>query len=190
MSESSPESCGSSEGINSHQGNSKPPVRRTQTSLGVPEHRPHLPVTRCSSSPHDQTGQRQVDPSSLQRLHSQSGVISAEDLAGRPGHPASLSHEGKPCGRSGGWSHYLENVKGIHTSHSSPSLSTHQPGGLSPQASPQPPQNCSPAPQTVAPVPGPGEGTVPSSPEWQRERWQIWQLLSTDSADALPETLV
>uniref|UniRef100_A0A668A7C3 Rho GTPase activating protein 6 n=1 Tax=Myripristis murdjan TaxID=586833 RepID=A0A668A7C3_9TELE len=34
---------------------------------------------------------------------------------------------------------------------------------------------------------------VPLSPEWQdwqRDRWQIWQLLSSDNADALPETLV
>lgn len=26
--------------------------------------------------------------------------------------------------------------------------------------------------------------------EWQRERWQIWELLSADNPDALPETLV
>ncbi|XP_054107100.1 rho GTPase-activating protein 6 isoform X2 [Callithrix jacchus] len=26
--------------------------------------------------------------------------------------------------------------------------------------------------------------------DWQRERWQIWELLSADNADALPETLV
>ncbi|XP_029459141.1 LOW QUALITY PROTEIN: rho GTPase-activating protein 6 [Rhinatrema bivittatum] len=26
--------------------------------------------------------------------------------------------------------------------------------------------------------------------EWQRERWQIWELLSADNSDALPETLV
>lgn len=185
------ESYGSSEGLNnSHQGNGKPPVRRTQTSLGVSECRPHPPVTRCSSSPHDQRGQRQAEPSSHQRLHSQSGAISAEDLAGRAGHPASQSPspKGKPVGRSGGWSHCLEHVRGIHVSHSFPSLSTHQPGGLSPQVSQQPRQNSSPAPRTVAS--GPGEGDVPGTPEWQREKWQIWQLLSTDNVDTLPETLV
>lgn len=26
--------------------------------------------------------------------------------------------------------------------------------------------------------------------DWQRERWQIWELLSADNPDALPETLV
>lgn len=34
---------------------------------------------------------------------------------------------------------------------------------------------------------------VPTSPEWQdwqRDRWHIWQLLSSDNADTLPETLV
>lgn len=37
-------------------------------------------------------------------------------------------------------------------------------------------------------------GTLtPTSPEWQdwqRDRWHIWQLLSSDNADTLPETLV
>ncbi|XP_051870790.1 rho GTPase-activating protein 6-like isoform X3 [Pristis pectinata] len=32
--------------------------------------------------------------------------------------------------------------------------------------------------------------TEPDWVEWQRERWQIWELLSTDNADSLPETLV
>ncbi|XP_062906001.1 rho GTPase-activating protein 6-like isoform X1 [Mobula hypostoma] len=32
--------------------------------------------------------------------------------------------------------------------------------------------------------------TEPEWVEWQRERWQIWELLSTDNADSLPETLV
>lgn len=34
---------------------------------------------------------------------------------------------------------------------------------------------------------------LPTSPEWQdwqRDRWHIWQLLSSDNADTLPETLV
>lgn len=34
---------------------------------------------------------------------------------------------------------------------------------------------------------------MPTSPEWQdwqRDRWHIWQLLSSDNADTLPETLV
>jgi hypothetical protein len=26
--------------------------------------------------------------------------------------------------------------------------------------------------------------------DWQQERWQIWELLSSDNPDALPETLV
>uniref|UniRef100_F6SLA6 Rho GTPase activating protein 6 n=1 Tax=Ornithorhynchus anatinus TaxID=9258 RepID=F6SLA6_ORNAN len=32
--------------------------------------------------------------------------------------------------------------------------------------------------------------TEPDWHDWQRERWQIWELLSTDNPDALPETLV
>ncbi|XP_071389579.1 rho GTPase-activating protein 6-like isoform X1 [Centroberyx affinis] len=182
------ESYGSSEGLNSHQGNSKLPVRRTQTSLGVAERRPHLPVTRSSSGPHDQRGQTQPGSSLHQGLRGQSGAISSEDLAGRTGHPASPSIKG----RTDVWSplHYSGPLRDTHISHSTPSLSTYQPGGLNPQT---PQSSSSPGPQTVDPmgVSGPGtEGKIPGTPEWLRERWHIWQILSTDNADALPETLV
>uniref|UniRef100_A0ACB8FIM9 Uncharacterized protein n=1 Tax=Sphaerodactylus townsendi TaxID=933632 RepID=A0ACB8FIM9_9SAUR len=32
--------------------------------------------------------------------------------------------------------------------------------------------------------------TEPDWHDWQRDRWQIWEILSTDNPDALPETLV
>ncbi|CAB1346553.1 unnamed protein product [Coregonus sp. 'balchen'] len=60
-----------------------------------------------------------------------------------------------------------------------------------PQRPPQ--RSSSPGPQTVAPTTpysGPLEGKVSGSPEWQKERWQIGQLLSADNTDILPETLV
>ncbi|KAK5891242.1 hypothetical protein CgunFtcFv8_018516 [Champsocephalus gunnari] len=47
--------------------------------------------------------------------------------------------------------------------------------------------------QSVAQSVAPDSQMGPQSPEWQdwqRDRWQIWQLLSSDNADALPETLV
>ncbi|XP_077582015.1 rho GTPase-activating protein 6-like isoform X2 [Stigmatopora nigra] len=37
---------------------------------------------------------------------------------------------------------------------------------------------------------GPLNRQSPEWQNWQRDRWQIWQLLSSDSADTLPETLV
>lgn len=39
----------------------------------------------------------------------------------------------------------------------------------------------------------PTDTLMPTSSEWQdwqRDRWHIWQLLSSDNADTLPETLV
>ncbi|XP_029941932.1 rho GTPase-activating protein 6 isoform X2 [Salarias fasciatus] len=57
------------------------------------------------------------------------------------------------------------------------------------QGSPQPAP-----PQHGRPDATPAEPRMaPQSPEWQdwqRDRWQIWQLLSSDNADTLPETLV
>ncbi|KAK6309567.1 hypothetical protein J4Q44_G00194480 [Coregonus suidteri] len=196
-------SCGSSEGLDHHQGNSKLPVRRTYTSLGVPECRPHPPVTRCSSSPLTERGLRQQGTDSLlhHRPQGQPGAGSSEDLAlrGRVGQPASPSLRGRPGGSGDGRPPppYPGPLRGTHRecSHSTPSLSlsTHQPECVTPQSPRRPPQgSCSPRPQTVAPKSpsGPLEGEVPDSPEWQRERWQIWQLLSTDNTDTLPETLV
>ncbi|XP_034549819.1 rho GTPase-activating protein 6-like isoform X2 [Notolabrus celidotus] len=84
------ESYGSSEGLSSRQGNNKP-AGPTQTSLGVLDNRPHLPVTRSSSGPHDQRGQRQQQSSLHQGLSGQSAAVSSDNLAERTGHPACLS---------------------------------------------------------------------------------------------------
>uniref|UniRef100_A0A673YCH9 Rho GTPase activating protein 6 n=1 Tax=Salmo trutta TaxID=8032 RepID=A0A673YCH9_SALTR len=178
-------SCGSSDRLDRHQGNnSKLPVRRTYTSLGVPECRPHPPVTRCSSSPLTERGKRQQGTDSLlhHRPQGKPGAGSSEDLALRGGvsQPASPSLRGRPGGRVDGRPPppYPGPLRGTHRecSHSTPSLSlsTHQ--------------NRTVAPKT--PSSSPLEGKVPVSPEWQRESWQIWKLLSTDNTDTLPETLV
>lgn len=56
-------------------------------------------------------------------------------------------------------------------------------------SSPQLPTSPKPSPSP----PNANAELVPHSPEWQdwqRDRWQIWQLLSSDNADTLPETLV
>ncbi|KAM7380468.1 hypothetical protein PAMP_003761 [Pampus punctatissimus] len=80
------ESYGSSEGLSSHQGNNKLLVRPEQTSLGVLDCRPHLPVTRSSSSPHKQKGQRQPESTLHQGVGSQSEALSSDILAERTGH--------------------------------------------------------------------------------------------------------
>lgn len=177
------ESHGSSEGQSSHQGNDKLPVRPTQTSLGVLEIRPHLPVTRSSSVPHAQRGQRQPQSSLHQGLSSQSGALSSDNLAERTGHPALL----KVGTDSLSPLQYSGQLRETHISYSTPSLFTYQPDPQTQQQAQQ-----SPAPQTVdtANASGPGQENVPGTPNWQTERWHIWHILSKENADALPETLV
>ncbi|KAJ8253193.1 hypothetical protein GJAV_G00210130 [Gymnothorax javanicus] len=77
-----------SEGQPGHLGNGKQPVRRTQTSSGVSECRPHLPVTRVCSSPQGGTGQQPLQlsldtPPSCS--DGQSASSSSEDLPQRGG---------------------------------------------------------------------------------------------------------
>lgn len=178
------ESYGSSEGLSSHQGN-KLPARPTQTSLGMLEFRPHLLVTHSSSGPHDQRGQTQLQSSLHQRLCGQSGALSSDNLAGMTGHPACpllkvRAHSLSPLNFTG-------QLRETHISHSTPSLFVYQPDLQTPQHSQK-----SPAPQTVgtADASGPGQVKGPGAPGWHTERWHIWQILSKENADALPETLV
>ncbi|XP_070831881.1 rho GTPase-activating protein 6-like [Chaetodon trifascialis] len=179
------ESYGSSEGLSCRQGNNKLPIRPTQTSLGMLEVRPHLPVTRSSSGPHDQRGQTQPQSSLHQGLSGQSEALSSDDLAGRTGHPACpllkvRTHSLSPRHCSG-------QLRETHISRSTPSLFTYQPDPQTPQPSQQ-----SPAPQNVntADASESGHARGPGAPDWQRERWHIWQILSKENTDALPETLV
>lgn len=172
------ESYGSSEGLSSHQGNNKLPVRPTTTLLGGLECRPHPPVTRSSSGPHDQRGQGQLQSSLHEGLNDQSAAISLDNLAERTGHPVcsllnvrmdSLS----PLPLSG-------SLMETHNSHSTTSL-------VLCQSDPQQSRL-----QTVDTTgsSGPGEEKSPGRADWQTEKLHIWQILSKDNADALPETLV
>lgn len=160
------ESYGSSEGLSSHQGNNKP-AEPSHTSLGVLENRPHPPVTRSSSGPHDQRGQRQQQSSLQQGLSSQSAAISSDDLAERTGHPACSSLKVRTDALTP--FHHSGQLRETHISHSTPSLFTCKPDK-------QPSQ---PSSQTDT-----ERGSGPT------ERWHIWQILSKEGADTLPETLV
>ncbi|XP_070969451.1 rho GTPase-activating protein 6-like isoform X2 [Oncorhynchus clarkii lewisi] len=198
MSEGSSRS--SQEGLDCLQGDARQVVRRTQTSLGVAECRPHPPVTRVCSSPHGEAGRPllllSLNPLTPPHPHpdSQSAASSAEDL------PQGIRHQAIPSPNS---------------AHLGPALSGRPPpppynsssSRLSPAAS-KPAQPVSPSPAAPLhqhPLQG-GRPTVPqnsASPttysmvpmsqewqDWQRDRWQIWQLLSSENADTLPETLV
>ncbi|XP_077436891.1 rho GTPase-activating protein 6 isoform X2 [Vanacampus margaritifer] len=154
-------SFGSSEGLSGRQGNSKLPVSPTQTSLDASEGRPHLPVARSSSSdgPGDQTGPTQPLPSLHRVPISQSGAISADNLADRTRRPvdAILTDRGdclfRPLGE-------------MRVSHSTPSISL--------------------------PCQSRTHSTTRTAPERAsgKANGHIWQILSTNNGDALPETLV
>ncbi|XP_036838757.1 rho GTPase-activating protein 6 isoform X2 [Oncorhynchus mykiss] len=192
MSEGSSRS--SQEGLDCLQGDARQVVRRTQTSLGVAECRPHPPVTRVCSSPHSKAGRPRlllslnpVTPP-LPYPNSQSAASSAENLPQGIRHQANPSpnsaHSGPPPPPYGGLSSRLSPAASKPAQPVSPSLAAppHQhplQGGR-----PMVPLN-SASPTT--------DSMVPMSQEWQdwqRDRWQIWQLLSSENADTLPETLV
>uniref|UniRef100_A0A3B4TDR7 Rho GTPase activating protein 6 n=1 Tax=Seriola dumerili TaxID=41447 RepID=A0A3B4TDR7_SERDU len=169
----------------SHQGNHKLPIRPTRSSLGVQECRPHLPVTRSSSSPQDQKGQRQSGSSLHQGLSSQSGAISSDNLTARTAHSAYPLFKVRTDGLSP--LHYSGPLRETHISQSTPSLFMYQSDPQTPQQSQQ---SCSPQTVDTADASGLAHEKGPGTPDWQTERWHIWQILSKENADALPETLV
>lgn len=177
------ESYGSSDGLSSHQGNNKQLVRPTQTSLGVLECRPHLPVTRSSSGPHDHRGQTQPESSLHQGLSSQSAALSSDNLTQRTGHPDSPFLKVKRDSLS--LLHCSKPLRETHISHSTPSIFTYQHVPKTPQQSQQ--NNTH---ETKNTADASGKGKDSSIPNWQTERWHIWHILSKDNTEALPETLV
>ncbi|XP_010884966.1 rho GTPase-activating protein 6 isoform X2 [Esox lucius] len=199
MSEGSPR--GSREGVDSLQCDAKQSVRRIQTSPGASECRPHPPVTRVRSSPQGKVGQPplqlRLDPVTPPHpdVDGQSAASSTEDLRllqQGTGHQANLI-----------------------SAHSVPNLSGRPPpplyGGSSSRLPGTAPKPARPATFSVTAPPyrdpaqggkqsvmqnsvtPPADSMAPMSPEWQdwqRDRWQIWQLLSSENVDTLPETLV
>ncbi|KAM9804848.1 rho GTPase-activating protein 6 [Neosynchiropus ocellatus] len=158
------ESFGSSDGLSSHQGNSKPPVLPAATSLDGSECRPRLPVARSNSGPLDQSGQQLPESSALPELGGQSEAGSADNLAARTGRPG--GHFLKARRRRLPPHFYSRPLRETHISHSSPALHPTA-SEWSRQLDPQTRRR-----------------------EAQAEKWHIWRLLPTDNTDTLPETLV
>ncbi|XP_074483385.1 rho GTPase-activating protein 6-like isoform X1 [Sebastes fasciatus] len=160
MSEGSSRS--SQEGLDGLHGDNRQQAtpQRTQTAPGVAECRSHPPVTRVCT----------------QGLHRASG----HGLNPRP---------------QGG----VNAVDGLNDNRFPPPYNAHHRLAGS-QSSPQLALAQRPPPQHVRLSAAQSNSTAttenqmaPHSAEWQdwqRDRWQIWQLLSSDNADSLPETLV
>lgn len=177
------ESHGSSEVLSSRQGNSVLLVRAAQTSLGALEARPHLPVTRSSSGPHDQRGRPRAQSPLHQPLRGQSGALSSDDLPATTGSPACPLLKVRTHSLSG--LNFPGQLRETRISHSTPSLLTCRPGLQTLQCPAR-----GPAHQTVDAAAGTGRGKGSRTAGWHADKWQIWRILSKESPDALPETLV
>lgn len=189
MSEGSSRS--SQEGLDGSLGDGKQQttLQRTQTTPSITEYRPHPPVTRVCTNPHVETGrprlQLNINPYVTSQVNNTQGVQRAS------GHGVNLTSRSQSAVNTGDGAPAMLNdtrspppYNSNHRLASSPQLApaqrTHLQGGR-----PAAGQSNS-ASTTEAQM-------VPQSPEWQdwqRDRWQIWQLLSSDNADTLPETLV
>ncbi|XP_075333991.1 rho GTPase-activating protein 6-like isoform X2 [Odontesthes bonariensis] len=185
MSEGSSRS--SQEGLDGFHGDVKPQstVQRTQTAPGITDIRPHPPVTRVCTGPHVEMGrarlQLNINPSATPHLNSKQGLQRA---SGQGVNSISRPHGGVNTGQ--GSSAMLNDIR------SPPPYDAHHRLAAS-QSSPQLVASQRPSSAQSNSASNREAQTVPQNPEWQdwqRERWQIWQLLSSDNADTLPETLV
>ncbi|XP_006795786.1 rho GTPase-activating protein 6-like [Neolamprologus brichardi] len=151
-------------------------VQRTQTTPDISECRLHPPVTRVCTNPHADKGQPRLQLNINPPLTSQRGHGVNSTL--RPQAGANTGEGGPLDGRSP--PPYNAHHR-LASSQSTPQLATaQQPHGRSSAG------QSNSASTTEAPV----VAQSPEWQEWQRDRWQIWQLLSSDNADTLPETLV
>uniref|UniRef100_A0A8P4GJZ4 Rho GTPase activating protein 6 n=1 Tax=Dicentrarchus labrax TaxID=13489 RepID=A0A8P4GJZ4_DICLA len=192
MSEGSSRS--SQEGLDGLHGDGKQPatLQRTLTAPGITECRPHPPVTRVCTSPHVEARpprlQLSINPSVTSHLNSTQGL-----------HRGS-GHGPSPTSRPQGGVNTIDGGPAmLNDGHCPPPYNAHHRLASS-QSSPQlataqrPPLQHGRLSAAQSNSASTTEGQmVPQSPEWQdwqRDRWQIWQLLSSDNADALPETLV
>ncbi|XP_040888471.1 rho GTPase-activating protein 6-like isoform X3 [Toxotes jaculatrix] len=163
-------------------------LQGTQTLPGITEYRSHPPVTRVCTSPYAETGrprlQLNTNPSVTSHLNSTQGLQQATGHRINSTSRASTA-DGGPALLSDGRSPPPYNAHHrLASSQSSPQLAAAQRAPLQ-HGRPSTAQSNS-ASTTEAQM-------VPQSPEWQdwqRDRWQIRQLLSSDNIDTLPETLV
>ncbi|KAB0372130.1 hypothetical protein FD755_015922 [Muntiacus reevesi] len=189
-------------------------IQRTQTTSPAAEARAHAPVARVCSTPHIQGGGQ---PTPRPRPEPSWTLSSAEDLAESepegawpqrrakplPQRPAEgTRHDKRPPPPYPGpgkstvaspahqaaepplWRpRRLEEGSGTASQEGSQTVEPQR----GHQAAQQKASSAYPSPAGDQNSKTLGE---PNWLDWQRERWQIWELLSTDNPDALPETLV
>nr|XP_031301812.1 rho GTPase-activating protein 6 isoform X2 [Camelus dromedarius] len=189
-------------------------VRRTQTASAVAGCGAHAPVSRVCSTPHIRGGGGAEQPAPRPRPEQCWTLSGAQDVAESEPDVAWPQRRAKPPSQRPGEG--AKHDKRPPPPYPGPgkqaSAAAHQPAEP-PLWRPQRPEEGSgtaleegsqtaerehqAAQQKVSSVhPGPSSDQnsktlgEPNWLDWQRERWQIWELLSTDNPDALPETLV
>ncbi|XP_054977021.1 rho GTPase-activating protein 6 isoform X1 [Sorex araneus] len=187
-------------------------ARRTHTSAPGAECRPHAPVSRVCSSAQGQGCRRRAPEQALPRPElcqdlAQGELDDAWQLGRGPGQPLyqrareslrptvrpppPYPGTGRPVSAS---AHQLQMPpplwRPLRSAEGPPTAlgaEGNQPTQREPQAA-QPRRSSA----YSTPTSDPDSKTLgdPNWLDWQRERWQIWELLATDNPDALPETLV
>lgn len=166
-------------------------LQRSQTASGVTECRPHPPVTRVCMSPHVQIGQPRLQLSIKPSVtpHLNTSTQGLHRASGNGPNPTTRPQGGANTGDGG--PAMLNDCPPPYNAHHRLAVSQSSPQLAAAQRPPLQRGRLSAAQSNSASTTE--AQMVPHSPEWQdwqRERWQIWQLLSSDNADTLPETLV
>ena len=191
-------------------------MRRSQTTAAIPECQLHPTVSRVCSNPQIEVSSRSSDLShskSEQHLT----LSSAEDLGERDSNAGCPQSTAKPSYRKerppppypgpAKTSSALSQRSSVSSTLQSLWRVQRQEKSSGTRASGGPPakarDQATSRQERLAPHSQAGHSysTAPHSQnsnnvseadwhDWQRERWQIWELLSADNPDALPETLV
>lgn len=140
-------------------------AQRTQTAPGIPKCRPHPPVTRVCTGPNVEMRRSRLQINTNPSVTAHLSSVQASQRVGE---------QGNKDGRSPPPYNAQHRLAG---SQGSPQLVVSQ-ARSSMQSDSASTKEMRMAPQT------------PEWRDWQRDRYQIWQLLSSDNTDTLPETLV
>ncbi|XP_063098953.1 rho GTPase-activating protein 6 isoform X2 [Cavia porcellus] len=176
-------------------------IRRTQTAATVAPCSVHVPVSRVCSTPHIQAGGGGPGGRPAARSEPYLTLSSTEDLAeaeaerdgawlpGRPRPGAQRPREGGRDDRRP-----PPPYPGPGKPPEPPLWRLQRPeegsGSASDQGGPSAEREPRAAPRKLSSEQSGQNLGEASWLDWQRERWQIWELLSTENPDALPETLV
>ncbi|XP_067848749.1 rho GTPase-activating protein 6 isoform X2 [Heptranchias perlo] len=204
--------------------NTKQPVRRTHTTAGAPECRPHAPVSRVCSSPQvagskkhvqlsmeslchrrstgsaEEIPQKTSETSFLQKkpwlTHFRPGDINRNETRPPPPYPGLLRQSSPTSSKAG--IHQEQALSRLQKTQQNSTPEAEVKATSTEQSTAKPEQQASVScndenrswtSQTDSQN-NKNNLAEPDWVEWQRERWQIWELLSADNADSLPETLV